>query len=134
MATKQPEGQFYSSVHKHLPPKPVLHREKMNNPYSSGTPDFWFSGNRDLWIEYKWLPRDPQRGVVVPTKLLSPLQADWLRKRHNEGRAVAVVIGCPSGGVPLQGVSWEAEIPAKVFTSLILSRRDLADWILRQVD
>jgi len=130
---QQPEGQFYTSVHKHLPPKPALHREKMNNPYSSGTPDFWFSGKRDLWIEYKWLPRDPQRGVVVPTKLLSPLQADWLRKRHSEGRAVAVVIGCPSGGVTLPGTSWDREIPAKDFIALVVSRRDLAEWILSQV-
>lgn len=130
---RQPETVFYTSVHKHLPPKPVLHREKMNNPYSSGTPDFWFSGKQDLWVEYKWLPRDPQRGVVVPTKLLNALQAEWLRNRHAEGRTVAVIIGCPSGGVALPGVSWDKELPAKVFMSLVLSRRDLADWILRQV-
>src|SRR5690606_30995025 len=98
MASK-PETTFYNSVHKHLPPKPELHREKMNNPYSSGTPDFWFSGPRgDLWIEYKWLPRTPQRGAVSPPKLLSPLQAKWLEARHGEGRAVGVIIGCPAGG------------------------------------
>lgn len=129
----KPETTFYTGVHKYLPPPKVLHREKMNNPYSSGTPDFWFSGKRDLWIEYKWLPRTPQRGSVKPAKLLSTLQADWLRSRHAEGRSVAVVIGCPAGGVALTGVDWDREIPAREFGSLVVSRKALADWVLCQI-
>lgn len=105
----------------------------MNNPYSSGTPDFWFSGKRDLWVEYKWLPRDPLRGAVNVGKLLSALQARWLRSRHTEGRGVAVIVGCPSGGVPLAGVSWDREIPATEFRELTLSRRDLSNWIQKQL-
>lgn len=56
--SKKPETTFIASVHKHLPKE--LHREKMNNPYSSGTPDVYYSGMKaDLWIEYKFIPRIP---------------------------------------------------------------------------
>lgn len=131
MASK-PETTLYGYIHKHLPRE--VYRMKNNNPFVGGIPDCWYSGNvHDLWIEYKWLPRVPQRGVVSPTKLLSDLQAKWLRERHNEGRKVAVVIGCPSGGVALAGLTWEVDIPAKEFVSQVQSRLALADWITGQV-
>ena len=129
MAVK-PENQFISGVHKYLTPhKP--HREKMNNPYSSGTADVWYSGTKaDLWIEYKFLPRTPQRGVVTPA--LSELQKKWLRERHAEGRNVKVVVGCPSGGVIMRGLEWENPMPVPTFLERIASRKELADWITRE--
>lgn len=148
MASK-PETKFIESVNRLLPlkrlkmcakvregldPSQHIHYEKMNNPYSSGTADCWYSGcGGDLWIEYKYIPRIPQRGVVSPMKLLSALQAEWLRGRYDEGRSAAVVIGCPTGGVLLLDRDWEADLPAASFVSLILSRTDLADWIKTQV-
>lgn len=106
----------------------------MNNPYSSGTPDFWFSGaKRDLWVEYKWLPRNPARGVVTPKKLLTPLQCDWLDGRYAEGRSVAVIVGCPAGGVILTKGGWNNEYSAAVFNSLVIDRKALAAWIQSQV-
>lgn len=130
---QKPETVFITSVHKHLPPKPLLHREKMNNPYSSGTADVWYSGSKsDLWIEYKFLPRIPQRGSVKPLDLLTALQAEWLKGRHQEGRNVAVIIGCPAGGVLLRDRDWENEIPAKEFVSQLKSRPELGAWILAQ--
>ena len=131
--SSKPETTFIASIHKHLPLKNVLHREKMNNPYSSGTADVWYSGNGgDLWIEYKFLPRIPQRGVVDPKKLLTALQLHWLNGRYDEGRNVAVVIGCPTGGVLLLDRIWETELTPSQFTSLIRSSIDLADWIREQ--
>ena len=132
MAIK-PENTFISGVHKHIPRH--IHREKMNNPYSSGTADVWYSGKGgDLWVEYKWIPRIPQRGVVAPQKLLSALQMKWLNDRYNEGRNVNVIIGCPAGGVLLLDRLWECDLTAAGFTSLIRSRHDLADWISSQCD
>jgi hypothetical protein len=129
----KPENTFIASVHKHLPLKNKLHREKMNNPYSSGTADVWYSGDAgDLWIEYKFLPRLPQRGVVDPTKLLTALQLQWLNGRYDEGRNVAVVIGCPTGGVLLRDRLWGCELPSSQFASLIRSRDDLAEWVVSQ--
>lgn len=147
MANK-PETTFITSVNRLLPIKRLkmcasvrskvhldewIGYEKMNNPYSSGTADSWYSGKGgDLWIEYKFLPRIPQRGSVSPTKLLSALQLEWLTERYEEGRNVAVVIGCPTGGVLLLDRLWEVELTAAKFTSLIRSRSDLASWIKEQ--
>ena len=132
----KPENQFVSSVHRHLPSIKALHREKMNNEYRGGTADWWYSGNKaDLWIEYKFLPRVPQRGIVwlckpdVKKPDLSRLQQDWLHSRYGEGRNVAVVIGCPSGGVVLRDLEWERAFSAAEFVSRIQTRDQLADWI-----
>ena len=105
----------------------------MNNPYSSGTADGWYSGTAgDLWIEYKFLPRIPQRVSVKPRELLSDLQVEWLNERHGEGRNVAVIIGCPDGGVLLREREWEKELCSQAFQTLIRSRSNLAEWILEQ--
>lgn len=122
---KKPETTFIESVHRHLPAN--IHREKMNNPYSSGTADVWYSGcKNDLWLEYKFLPRVPQRGIVDPAKLLSALQVRWLNGRYDEGRTVGVCIGCPDGGIILRYREWGHEILAKDFVDRLCSRKDLA--------
>jgi len=128
MASK-PETKFIAGVHKHLPKTP--HREKMNNPYRGGTADQWYSGSAgDLWSEYKFLPRTPQRGVVRPD--VSPLQKKWLRGRYEEGRNVCVIVGCPAGGVILRDLEWEDGLLYNEFGARIQSRADLANWIETQ--
>lgn len=132
MAVK-PETTFSNSVRKHIP-RDVYHM-KNNNSYLSGVPDLWFSGNSaDLWVEVKYLPRVPWRDSVVPTELLSKLQAQWLERRHREGRQVAVIIGCPDGGVVLPGITWQDEISATSFVARIQSRPALAQWIIERVN
>ena len=131
MAVK-PESQFISGVHKYLASARVLHREKMNNPYRSGTADVWYSAKKnDLWIEYKFLPRVPQRGVVTPA--LSEIQKLWLAGRYEEGRNVGVIVGCPAGGVILRDLEWENPILPSVFNQMIRTREELAAWITQQV-
>ena len=106
----------------------------MNNPYSSGTADVWYSGKKaDLWVEYKYLPRTPQRAQVSPYKLLSSLQLEWLEGRYAEGRNVFVIIGCPDGGVVLCAPELRQDIPAETFRERLQSRVQLAEWILTQV-
>ncbi len=133
MAVK-PENSFITGVHKFLPPSKILHREKMNNPYRGGTADWWYSGNLcDLWVEYKFLPRVPQRGDMTPERYgLTALQLDWLHRRHVEGRNVAVIVGTPKGGVIMRDLAWETHISPIKFTAGILERRALADWITQQ--
>jgi len=112
----------------------LIHYEKMNNPYSSGTADGWYSGaGGDLWVEFKYLPSVPLRSIVSPTKLLTDLQLKWLNGRYEEGRNVAVVIGCPAGGVVLVNRAWESDLPADFFKTLMMSVIDLANWIRNQV-
>ena len=132
MAVK-PETTFSKGVLAHIP-RDVYHM-KNNNPYLGGVPDLWFSGNSaDLWVEMKYLPRVPRRDSVVPTELLSKLQAQWLERRHKEGRQVAVIIGCPDGGVVLPGITWQDEISATSFVARIQSRPALAQWIIERVN
>ena len=128
----KPETTFTASLHKLLPAS--IYYMKNNNPYTGGVPDLWYSGlGGDLWVEYKYLPTVPVTAVVQPLKLLSALQAKWLNDRHKEGRNVAVIIGCPKGGVVLTLGSWSAEITAKNFTALLRSKREIVDWLKEQV-
>ena len=129
MATK-PETTFTGSVHKHLPPMDELYRMKNSNQYNAGIADVWYSGNRDLWVEYKFitLPKRPETPIHISGKsaLLSPLQTEWLTARHHEGRNVAVIVGCKEGGVIFPGVSWNGYLSTEWFRKQIISRADLA--------
>ncbi|MFM7011063.1 MAG: hypothetical protein ACKO0Z_17365, partial [Betaproteobacteria bacterium] len=91
---------------------------KNNNNYVSGVPDLWFSGpNGDLWIEMKFVQKLPKLVPLRPYDLLSKLQEEWLRARYEEGRNVAVIIGCKRGtrleGIILRDLAWEKDIPAQ---------------------
>jgi hypothetical protein len=128
--SKKPETTFYTSVHKHLTPK--LHKEKMFNPYSGGTWDFWYSGKkRDLWVEYKFLilPKRESTPIVVT---LSPLQIEWGKRRLAEGRNIAVIVGCKEGGVILENFSWLDTLTCTEFKNLICSRAEIAQWLFNQ--
>ena len=128
--SRKPENTFIDGMHKHLPPVKFFHREKMNNPYSSGTADWWYSGNKaDLWVEYKYIKPVPVKKIVIPD--LSALQLDWLESRKKEGRNVKVIVGCPKGGViydtPEQ---WISGFPANEYLARLLTRADLAKYLL----
>ena len=129
MSARKPENTFRAGIHKYLPNQ--IHHEKMNNPYSSGTPDDWYSGNRsDLWVEYKYLARTPSRADVKPSTLLSALQLKWLNGRYEEGRTVAVVIGCPDGGVILRDQEWMWDYTPQMFRDRLVPRQAIAQWIV----
>jgi hypothetical protein len=123
MAVK-PETTFIASIHRLLPDE--IHREKMNNPYRSGTADVWYSGHLDLWAEYKYVPSFPVRSALIPD--LSPLQLDWCTKRRAQGRSVIVIVGCKSGGLVLTDPHhWlHGVMPGELPT---LTRRDIASRI-----
>lgn len=128
MSTK-PETTFIQSVHRHLPSN--VYHMKNNNPYTGGIPDVWYSAAKaDLWVEYKFLPRVPQRGEISPAKLLSPLQVEWLTGRNKEGRSLAVIVGCPTGGIILRSpVEWTSNLTASEYTQRLLDRKAIAAWI-----
>jgi hypothetical protein len=131
MAVK-PETTYIGRVHKHLP-KHVYHM-KNNNPYLGGVPDVWYSANKgDLWVEYKYVPKIPKSVPVRVPALLSKLQTEWLNARREEGRNVAVIVGCSAGGVLLKDGDWEGELSPSHFTALIQSNAELAAWIKEQV-
>jgi len=118
-----------ASVHKHLPSS--IYKCKMNNPYIGGIPDVWYSGSKaDLWVEYKFIPRNPTRGTVKFN--LSELQKHWLEQRQTEGRNVAIIVGCPAGGVLVSPPTYEVSV--STFNSLLQSRADLAAWIRQRTE
>lgn len=128
MAAK-PETTFTLSVHRHLPPKELLHREKMNNPYHSGTADVWYSGPvKDLWVEYKFVQL-PARAATRVAVDCSELQFEWLRGRRRDGRNVWVIVGCKAGGVVMRDLAWEASWTRADFEKLLLPREEVARQI-----
>lgn len=125
MAVK-PENTFIRSVNKFLPD---VYKEKMYNPYRSGTPDVWYSGDiGDIWIEYKYIPKIPKSLKIVPA--LTPSQLKWLKDRHAEGRNIAVILGCPAGGVFLHNLDWEIPMTSEEMIMRLRSRESLAKDIL----
>lgn len=128
---QKPETTFTASVHKHLPPgreKPYW--MKNSNAYTAGIWDCWYSSDAaDLWVEYKFIVL-PKRDTTLIEPDLSELQLKWGRDRYAEGRNLAVIVGCKEGGVILWDKDWENPIPTAEFKQDLLSRKELADWII----
>lgn len=100
------EHGFVKAIHRRLPTE--IYALKVNLRFNNGVPDAWYSGkNGDLWVEYKWLPRTPTRRF---TPGLSELQRKWLNDRREEGRSVAVIVGCPAGGMILTDGEWNQSV------------------------
>ena len=131
MASK-PESVFRIRVERDLPRS--IHKEKMNNPYRGGTADCWYSGHcGDLWVEYKFLPQIPRRGIIDAKRVgLTMLQLQWLRGRYEEGRNVCVIVGTPVGGVIMRDLEWEAGTTAEAFVQRIVPVKELTAWIAQQ--
>lgn len=123
--SQKPENQFISGVHKYIPD---VYKEKMYNPYRSGTADVWYSGkDGDLWIEYKYIPKIPKKIEIIPA--LTDRQVKWLNDRYAETRNIAVVLGCPDGGVIYTHRSWTIPMQPSEWIDCIVSRKELAEWI-----
>lgn len=135
MAAK-PETNFSKALRDALPDG--IYSMKNNNEYVSGIPDLWFSGRRgDLWVEMKFIQKLPKTVPIRPYDLLSKMQEKWLRDRYEEGRNVAVIIGCKRGsrleGIILRDLAWERDIPTQDFGALIVSKSELVSFIKEQV-
>lgn len=134
MAAK-PETTFIASVHKHLPP--TLYRVKNHNAYNGGIADVWYSGDRDLWVEYKFIvvPKRPDTVIDLTTgkaPAISYLQQEWLRSRYGEGRSVGVIVGSKDGGVWFPGLAWDRTYTAGEFRKRLQSRKELAGVIVEE--
>lgn len=132
--SRGPENTFIAAVHRHLPV--ALHHEKMHNVYRGGTADVWYSGVKDLWVEYKWLDLPKGDNVIVDlvtgkNSPLSALQQHWIRSRQAEGRNVWVIVGTPKGGIVLDGSDWSRPHRTGDLRGRLLSRADVAAMIAR---
>lgn len=131
----KPETVFINSVHRHLA-LDAVYKMKNHNEYVGGVFDCWYSGkaqkSTDLWVEYKFIVV-PKRETTLITPSLSPLQVEWGTDRANEGRNVAVIVGCKEGGVYLPPGFWGA-LTTRDFLRRVLSRKDLAALITEKVN
>lgn len=135
MAAK-PETNFSNALRDALPEG--IYSMKNNNEYVSGIPDLWFSGRKgDLWVEMKFIQKLPKTVPIRPYDLLSKMQEKWLRDRYEEGRNVAVIIGCKRStrleGIVLRDLAWERDICPQDFEALIVSKSELVSFIKEQV-
>jgi hypothetical protein len=106
------EAQYTARLRKEL--RQYIYCLKLNNAYSNGLPDCWYSGAvADLWTEHKKLDVLPPT-INVP-KLLSPLQALWLAGRHAEGRKVGVIVFSPGAHLLLPGLTWQDPVSRDEF-------------------
>lgn len=115
----------------------MLYHMKNHNSYLSGPADVWYSGKKaDIWVEYKYVAKLPRTISLTDTKkkyALSALQQEWLRARHQEGRAVYVILGMEDGGILFKDLEWETEYwEREELLPYIQSRVDLAMWISNQ--
>lgn len=134
----KPENKFQAGVHSYFDPLLVYH-EKMANPYRGGTADVWYSGkgrgSKDLWIEWKFLAVPARDTTVIDlvggkNPAISQLQQHWLKERYLEGRNVWVGVGSTKGGIILMDREWERPLTAGDFRRELMSRKELAAFIV----
>lgn len=114
------ESGYTRAVNKKLPKN--VFAWKINARYAGGVPDCWYSSpDGDMWVEFKYLPKLPKK----LTAKLSALQKEWLNKRFDEGRKVAVIVGSPEGAIIIQDKKWDQQQVVKT----PLNKTQVADWI-----
>lgn len=119
------ESQFTAAI------KRKLHKDvyalKVSLRFAKDVADNWYSGKGgDLWVEWKYLKSTPKR---FHTPKLSPGQRIWLNARYDEGRNVAVMVGCPDGGIIYQHKSWNEGLS----TEHLVPRAELVNFIEKAV-
>ena len=131
------EAGYVRSVNKHLPRE--VYTESNANPYRGGTPDRYYEGDKDdLRVEFKFYETLPPvidllRCTAKTKPKLSKLQQDWLIRAHRNNRKVAVIVGCPEGGLILPGISWAKPFKRETFRLGVQPKKEIAEWITRAV-
>lgn len=103
------ESQTAQKIKKRLP-REIHWQSNTGALMSNGTPDKYLDGwKSDLWIEFKQLGALPRNGTVCvapvpnvkkqPRGHLTPLQRQWLGRRHANGGNAVVIVGLPNGCV-----------------------------------
>lgn len=106
---------------------------KLNARFARGVPDWWLSGaSRDLWLEAKWLQRVPRE--LIPARLLSANQLDWLTRRAREGRNVAVIVCSDDGCILVRPDALQQPVPRDQFKSFCRTIKEIAEEIVAIVN
>ncbi len=129
------EHGYIRLVHKQLPLG--LYRWKINDNFTGGVADAFYSGNHGLlFVEYKYLneKKIPKKGKTMIVPCLSSLQIQWLRDRyHNFKRVkqaeIIVILGTPTGSVLFTHLAWETGIPKEVLSDYAVTAKYMAGTI-----
>lgn len=128
---QKPEAKYKTKIHRYLDKS--IYRQGMFTPFSGGTPDTWYSGKKDIWIEYKWDIKTPKTidlcKKTVKYPKISRKQQRWLTGRSWEGRNVAVIYATPDGGHIFLHRTWEIPMSREIFISIALPPKKVAQWI-----
>lgn len=108
---QKPENVYIGRIRRKLKKlRPDIDAIKMNNPYTAGIADLYIDGpGGDIWVEAKWsdkIPRILDLTNLAKKPCLSKLQQDFLWRRYNNGRAIAVLLGTRTGGYIFPDTSW----------------------------
>lgn len=122
---RKPEAAFKASVHRYV----KTDNQGMFTPYSSGTPDHWYSGAHDLWVEYKYLSHIPRNIDLANPRLLTKHQQNWIKQKRKQGRTVWVILGCYAGGVV---VKRGTQLTREQFWARMKTRKEIAQEIDKQ--
>jgi len=120
------ESNYITAINNLIPIE--IERWKINDSYTSGVADTYYSGNKtDIWIEYKLVRNNPKKH----TPKLSALQKAWLKRQYNRGRKVYVLVGVKGGkGVILKNLEWENQCDM----TQLLTKKQIAQWITEQCE
>jgi hypothetical protein len=124
------ENTFWTSLRKKLVPR--IYALKLNLRFAAGIPDVWLSGRYgDLWLELKYVKT--LSPVTDPTKLLSALQQEWLKRRYAEGRSVGLVVGSADGHLFFPGLSWQVLVSREKWIQTGMSTKETAEKLIDMV-
>ena len=122
------ESGFTRYIFKKLPSE--VYKLKIRLAQQNGVPDAYFSGPAgDCWVEFKYITA-PKRALTSIVPALSRLQTDWLNKRFDEGRTVAVIVGSDIGCYIYDIKDWATPILNVHLKDQ--DRTDVIKWIVRK--
>ena len=128
------EYSYVRSIHTLLRKRaPHVYIWKINDNYAGGVADAYYSADRDMWIEYKYLKSLPKRPDTLIDFGLSELQKAWLEARHREGRTVAVIVGSDEGSILLSDRRWQYKISCADFKRSAVDKGQVIAYILGNI-
>lgn len=127
------ESKHRAKLHELL--RPSIYALGTTGVAANGVADAWYSGSKgDLWCEHKRFAKCPPMIHLTKADITTPLQQNWLKARHAEGRNVSMIIFTDDlGHLLLMGDAWQNPISRELLQRLAKTRRELAAQIIEVV-
>jgi hypothetical protein len=115
------ESGFKQAVNKHVKTlsNSTVYVWGIADKFTSGIPDCYYSGTKDMWIEYKY-----GKNSYGATQQ----QKQWLIDQHHRGRIVALIHGYEDRVDVKQIVAGTLLV-----TTTLKNKKETAQWIIDQI-